>query len=258
MNPAAVWVTRPAPGNAVTSGVLRDAGYRVLDIPVLEVILEAAEPWPGETWPDWILFVSANAVAGLEAAGRQRGFPAGDRSRVRVAAVGTRTAEAAARAGWPGALVPEEENAVGLLEALPADGWEGRTVWIPAGNREGSARDDLPAALESRGARVAVLPVYRTEARALGAEEIARLEASAPGAAVVHSPSAAQAVLGPEAPAALEPWWAAAFVAIGARTGQACRRLGAARVHVAAAPSDRGILDVLASLPDLVREKERR
>lgn len=257
MTAAAVWVTRPAPGNAVTTAALREAGYHVIDIPVLEVVLEASGPWPGTSWPDWILFVSTNAVAGLEAAGAKLGFPAGDRAAVRVAAVGSKTAGAAARAGWPEALVPREENAVGLLEALPPGGWNGASVWIPAGNREGSARDDLPAALGALGAQVSVLPVYRTEERMLSAAETGRLQAAAPGAVVVHSPSSAEALLAAGAPGTAR-WRDAVFVAVGPRTGEACRRLGAARVEVAASPSDRGVLEVLSRLPDVVREKETR
>lgn len=257
MTAAAVWVTRPAPGNAATAAALGEAGYRVIDIPVLEVVLDASGPWPGASWPDWIVFVSANAVAGLEAAGAKLGFPAGDRGAVHVAAVGSKTAGAAVRAGWPEALVPRDESAAGLLGALPAEGWNGASVWIPAGNREGSARDDLPDALRARGAQVSVLPVYRTETRALTAAETGRLEAAAPGAVVVHSPSSAEAVLAAGAPHAAR-WRNAVFVAVGPRTAEACRRLGAARVVVAPSPSDRGVLEALSRRPDVVREKETR
>ena len=78
------------------------------------------------------VFVSGNAVVGLEEAGTNHGFPPGSREGVRVAAVGTRTSEKARDLGWNVSVVPDRENAEGLLDALVGNDMEGRTVWIPS------------------------------------------------------------------------------------------------------------------------------
>jgi uroporphyrinogen-III synthase len=204
-------------------------------------------------WPDWVVFVSANAVRGLEAAG----LPAGARSRVRAAAVGARTALEAAGHGWNVELVPKRENAEGLLEIMSRVDVRGKHVWIPGGNREGSARHSLPDALRARGAEVVTLGVYETLDRGLSADERAKLNAAVPGVVVFHSPSAVDAVFAENAPEEVRRWQSADLVAVGPATASQCRRERSERVWECSEPSDTALLALLASVGKRTPQEKR-
>ncbi len=108
---------------------------------------------------DWLVFTSPNApgrfAARLQAvAGRIR-LGAG----TRVACIGPATARACEEVGLRADLVPGEYLAEGLLEALEAWPVEGRRILVA---RAAEAREVLPRTLARRGARVDVVPLYRT------------------------------------------------------------------------------------------------
>lgn len=245
-NPA-VWMTRPEPGNTSSTAYLRNFGFPVVAVPVLEVRYVNPE-LRLEVWPDWVIFVSSNAVRGLEQALSGSGLPQAGRSRVRAAAVGSRTALEAGKHGWQVELVPSKESAEGLLELMSRMEMRGRRVWIPAGNREGSARGVLPETFKERGADVQVLLVYETCDRALSADDEARLNEAEPGAIVFHSPSAVEAVFSKVAPASVRRWQNALLLAIGASTAARAREMGLDRVREATEPSDPALVSLLGSL----------
>jgi len=248
-----IWITRPEPGNATTTAALQNDGFAVLGLPVLEVRhVVPREGWPSE-WPDWVVFVSANAVRGLEAAG----LPAGGRPRVRAAAVGARTALEAAGHGWNVELVPKSENAEGLLEIMGRVDMRGKRVWIPGGNREGSARHVLPDALRARGAEVVTLGVYETLDRVASVDELAKLNAATPGAVVFHSPSAVDVVFAKNASEEVRRWQGADLVAVGPVTAVQCRRQRSERVWECTEPSDLALLALLASIGKRVPQEKR-
>ena len=201
MNPARGLGHPPGPGNAATAGALRDAGYPVLDIPVLRD--PGPPPWPARTWPDWILFVSANAVATGGGGGAAR-VPAGDRARVRVAAVGRKTAEAARAgvAGGPGAGAGERGGSSG--GRCPRTVWQGSAVWIPAGNREGPPRG-TSRRRSGRGGPGVGAPGLPDRGARLNAEELARLKGPRPRGGGGPQPVGRGGGLGPaRSPAALD------------------------------------------------------
>ncbi|XIH16751.1 hypothetical protein C1N75_00450 [Curtobacterium sp. SGAir0571] len=103
----------------------------------------------GNTAP-WLVVTSATAVRVVS--GRVPRLPAG----VRVACVGEATARAAHEAGWPVDLVPDDESAVGLAAALPADGGP---VFFP---RSEIAATTLVDGLRARGIAVSEVVAYRT------------------------------------------------------------------------------------------------
>jgi len=245
-----IWVTRPEPANAVTSAALKKAGFEVVGLPVLEVRYTC--PGLPEQRPDWIVFVSANAVRGLET----MGVPSGLRSTAHVASVGSRTALEAANRGWNVELVPKSENADGLLEVLHRTDLVGRTVWIPSGNRDGSARQLLPEALRARGANVVTFGVYETLDRELAPSELAQLEGADPGCIVFHSPSAVPAVFSPAAPLALRGWQRADLVAIGPATVARCREVRADRVWECAEPSDAALLALITRVMHRITQEK--
>jgi uroporphyrinogen-III synthase len=252
-----VWVTRPRPGNAATADTLRAAGLPVVAVPLLETRVQVADPPPGLAWPELLILVSATAVRGLDAALARSDYPRGPREAVRVAAVGRKTAEAALTAGWRVEIVPAEENALGLLDALAAIDLAGRRVWIPAGNRPGSATRDLPDALRPRGAEVFVLPVYETLVRAPSGDDLAALDGAIPGAAVLHSPSSADALHDAGAPPAVRRWAAAAVsVSIGPVTTRRLEELGVMRMAECPEPTDGAVAATVTAL-DLMNPARR-
>ena len=248
-----IWVTRPEPANATTSAALHNAGFSVLGVPVLEVRLVAPSEGLPADWPEWIVFVSANAVRGLERAG----VPPEVRSRVHAAAVGSRTALVAAGHGWKVELVPKSENAEGLLEIFGHVDLKGLRVWIPGGNREGSAHQLLPEALRARGAEVMMFSVYETLNRELDASDLVRLEAAEPGFVLFHSPSAVEAVFSSAANMAVRRWQKADLVAIGPATLASCRRMRSDRIWECSEPSDTALVALIGSMTNRITEEER-
>ncbi len=88
-----VLVTRPATQSAGLCTRVRAAGGTALPWPAVRIVaIDAPPAGPDEPVPDWVLFVSANAVRlGLT------GIPAGPR----IAAIGPATAAALKAAGRP-------------------------------------------------------------------------------------------------------------------------------------------------------------
>jgi uroporphyrinogen-III synthase len=243
----AIWITRPEPGNRRTARAVEAAGGRVVALPVLEVELVPPHPLPRH-WPDWILLVSRNAGLGLEAALDASGMPGGDRRGVRVGAVGQATADWAHERGWNVEVVPERQNAEGLLAELEKRDLAASRVWIPAGDREGTARRLLPPALAERGAEVEVFQVYGVRVRGGAPGLWEPLVDHHPGAIVFHSPSAVETVAEESAPPVVRWRETAAWVAIGDSTAARCEKREARAVVRSAEPSDEGVIAALASI----------
>lgn len=157
-------VTRArAQARALTS-LLQAEGAKVLEFPVIEVV-------PPESWEaldaavrrlgdyGWVIFTSANGVRffweRLEAAGCDGRSLGG----ARVVAIGPATAEALRARGIEPDRIPTAYQAEGILAALADEPLDGVGILIP---RAAAARDVLPAELRKRGARVDVVPAYRT------------------------------------------------------------------------------------------------
>jgi len=243
----AIWITRPEPGNRRTARAVKEAGGTVVALPVLEVDLIPPHPAP-RFWPDWILLVSRNAGLGLEAALDAPGMPGGDRSGIRVGVVGEATADWARERGWNVEVVPARQNAEGLLAELAKRDLSASRVWIPAGDREGTARRLLPPALAKRGAEVEVFGVYSVRARGGIPGLWDPLADHLPGAIVFHSPSAVETVVGESAPPVVRWREAAAWVAIGDSTAARCTKREAHTVVRSAEPSDEGVIEALTSI----------
>jgi uroporphyrinogen III methyltransferase/synthase len=142
---------------------------------------------------DWVLVTSANAVDRFFAQLRD----ARQLGTAKVAAIGAATAAALERWRIVADVVASPSTAEGLLEALPD---APACALLP---RAEVAREVLPEGLRARGWDVDVLPVYRTERRAVtdaGADAIVFLSSSAVDAFVDANgttTSAAIACIGP-------------------------------------------------------------
>ena len=107
---------------------------------------------------DWVVFASVNAVRFTFAKMADMGLDARTFGAARVCAVGPKTATALASHGIRADVVPERYVAESLVQALTAVAeLDGTSVLIP---RAKVAREVVPQALQQRGARVEVLPLY--------------------------------------------------------------------------------------------------
>jgi len=129
---------------------------------------------------DWLLLTSARAIPYLlDGMGEVGLSPEGVRATgVRIGAVGPRSAEALALVGLTPDLVPARFHAAALVEALQE--WIGSQGRVETGGarilfpRAEEGRELIPLELERAGARVTVIPLYRSVPLPEAAEELAR------------------------------------------------------------------------------------
>ncbi len=143
---------------------LEEKGFETVTFPVIEFappkdktpLLEVSKKL--ETY-DWLILTSANSVKYFIQALESTGKSISDINDIKVCAVGPHTAEAARLAGIKTSLIPKVYDAEGIIETLKSLGMEGRNVLFP---RAEEGRDILPNGLRIIGAKVAIVPVYRT------------------------------------------------------------------------------------------------
>ncbi len=199
----AVVVTRAEGPDGPLSSELKGLGLQVLLWPAVSTEATETGQLDAELARirsfDWIVFASRHAVAAVTERVALR--PPG----LKVAAVGSATAQVLNQRGWTVDLLPDDANAAGLVAAFEARLTEARLtearlteargvaaraprVLFPASSR---ALPTIAAGLSQLGAEVVQVEAYRTEPASLDAEEcrvlIARGEI---GAVTFASPSA--------------------------------------------------------------------
>ena len=113
---------------------------------------------------DWLIFTSVNGVDYFLSRFQARGHELSELDELKVCAIGEATAEKLVEAQVHVDVVPREFKAEGIFAALEQflggpDALSGLNFLIP---RAAVARDYLPKALADAGARVDVVPAYRT------------------------------------------------------------------------------------------------
>lgn len=113
---------------------------------------------------DWLVFTSVNGVDYFLRRFKAGGYEPNEIDELRVCAIGEATAERLREAHVHVDVVPREFKAEGVFAALEQfvggrQALSGLNFLIP---RAAVARDYLPRALEAAGARVDVVPAYRT------------------------------------------------------------------------------------------------
>ncbi len=157
---------------------LEGYGARVISCPTIQIVApESYEPLDEAIdnlyGYDWLIFTSVNGVSYFLRRLAERGHETDELDELRVCAIGEATATRLRDARVHVDVLPEQFKAEGVFAALRDylggdEGFETLNFLIP---RAAAARDYLPRALEEAGARVDVVPAYRTvkpEASELG------------------------------------------------------------------------------------------
>lgn len=142
---------------------LRARGAEVLEVPAIEISPpESYEPLDRAlrnlSQYQWLIATSANAVAALRARMDALGLSAKACAHLRIAAIGSATAQALLALGLPPAITPPEYVAESLVEAIGGQ-TRGKHVLLV---RAAVARDVIPDTLRAQGTRVDVVDAYRT------------------------------------------------------------------------------------------------
>lgn len=162
-----VLITRAADQAKPMIEALRDAGADAIVAPAIRIVppadpellvraIDAARDYA------WIVFTSANGVRAFFDALAARGGDARKLGAARVAAIGPATAEALRAHGIRPDVMPQEYRGEAVAEAIIAQhGGPLRGAAVLLARAE-VARDALPERLRAEGARVDVVPAYRT------------------------------------------------------------------------------------------------
>jgi uroporphyrinogen III methyltransferase / synthase len=164
-----VVITRAHDQAAEFVAELKQYGAEVILCPTIEIcelesyerLDEAIEHLYGY---DWLILTSVNGVEHFFKRLRARERDASDLDELKVCAIGEATASRLRDLHVHVDVIPEEFKAEGVFAALERfvggkTGLKGMNMLIP---RASVARDYLPKALEQAGARVDVVPAYRT------------------------------------------------------------------------------------------------
>jgi len=239
-------VTRSRAQSSVLAGRLRDLGAEVVEVPMIRIVgptdggaaIRAAVRDLARF--DWLVLTSPNGGARtFDAIHEQSDVRA--LGGVRVAVVGTGTADALARHGIRADLVPERFVAESLLDAMPAPGPDaGSRVLLSVAE---GARPVLAEGLAAAGWDVTVAHPYRSEPVPVSPADEARIRGA--DAATFASSSTVDNLVAAIGADALPP----TVVTIGPITSAAARAHGLAVAAEAAPHSIDGLVDaVLAAL----------
>ncbi len=162
-------MTRAVQQAGKLSDGLKALGAEPVEVPVLEIrppesfaaldeALKKLDAGRDSQRFDWLILTSANAVATVVDRCRVLGLEVSEMKDLRVAAVGSATAEAARKADFRVTVVPDSYNSEGVVAAL-GNTILGKRVLLA---RAKVARDVIPDALTASGALMTVVDAYQT------------------------------------------------------------------------------------------------
>jgi uroporphyrinogen III methyltransferase/synthase len=162
-----VLVTRPRAQADAFARLLEESGATVLVLPTVEIV--EPEDWSAaddalRRLADYrmLIFTSANGVDRFLARLEEQGQSRQALRQMQCVAIGPATADAARASGLSVGIVPQEYRAEGVVQAVSealGDHLEGLRILLP---RALKAREVLPRELRKLGAKVDVVPVYRS------------------------------------------------------------------------------------------------
>jgi uroporphyrinogen III methyltransferase/synthase len=172
-----VLVTRSRTQASQLSVRLAELGARVFEFPTIQI--EPADSYqPLDAAIDnladyhWLIFTSVNGVEFFLDRLKNKGKDIRELKGIKLCAIGPATAQALEVLQLKLDYVPAEYRAEAIIEGLKHQGIQGRRVLIP---RAQEAREILPEELVKLGARVEVVPAYKTVKAEGNAAEIRQL-----------------------------------------------------------------------------------
>jgi uroporphyrinogen-III synthase/uroporphyrinogen III methyltransferase/synthase len=164
-----ILVTRALQQAGKLSDGLKALGAEPVEVPVLEIrppdsydgldaALKKLEPNKFAQSFDWLILTSANTVQTVAARCRLLEIDFAEIKALKVAAVGSATAEAARKVGFRVTVVPDSYHSEGLVSALGNSVLTKRVLLA----RAKVARDVIPDALTAVGALMTVVDAYQT------------------------------------------------------------------------------------------------
>jgi uroporphyrinogen III methyltransferase/synthase len=159
-----IMVTRTRAQASVLSSALTGLGAGVIECPTIR--LAPPDDWsPVDraldelTGFDWLVLTSPNGVDFLFERIREKGFDSRIMAPVKLAVIGSGTADRLAKFGLKADLMPEEFVAEDLARTLISTGMSGRKILLA---RSAQARIVLPEELTKAGAEVHDIVLYQT------------------------------------------------------------------------------------------------
>jgi len=168
-----VLVSRAKKQAGALSGLLRDLGCQVIEIPFIEIRkpssyrpLDAALKNIADY--DWLILTSVNGVEAMFQRMSKNKVDASNLAHLKVAAIGPATKSAIEKHGLGVAVTPKEYIAESVVAALQQKVNTKRVLLV----RAKVARDVIPRELRKAGAQVDVIEAYETVAPATSARRL--------------------------------------------------------------------------------------
>ena len=192
-----ILITRSASSAEKSFAHIQALGKEIIYFPTIETIplplnSEAEKMLSNYKNYDYLIFTSANGVKYFF--DFVSDFRLSDERRIKVAAVGTKTAEAVKFQGIKVDIIPDKFSAEGLLEVLSGEDLKDKKVLIPASE---NSRDFLMNGLRERGAEVVFVPIYKSVTRKVSEDDemFNLIKKSKPDVFVFTSPSSVRGFL---------------------------------------------------------------
>ena len=192
-----ILITRSRSSAEETFVHIQSLGREIIYFPTIETVplqLNAEERNKLSNYKnyDYLIFTSANGVKYFFEALGNFGIP--ENAKVKIAAVGTKTAEAVASHGVKVDFIPKTFSAEGLLEIFRDMDLEKKKILIPA---SANSRDVLSNGLREKGAEVDFTPVYKSVTRDIPEDDemFILIKNSKPDVLVFTSPSSVKGFL---------------------------------------------------------------
>lgn len=223
-----VLVTRALQQAGKLSEGLRALGAEPVEVPVLEIVApESYAPLDDALQNleryDWLILTSTNTLHAVSARSTHLGVNPANTEGLKVAAIGSATAEAARHCGFQIAVVPANYIAESLVESL-REQVAGRRVLLA---RAAIARDVIPDALRAAGAEVDVVDAYQNVLPEAAPERLRQAVSSGLDAATFTSSSSVTHLAEAARIAGIAwPFAGVPAVSIGPITSQTLRELG--------------------------------
>jgi uroporphyrinogen-III synthase/uroporphyrinogen III methyltransferase/synthase len=223
-----VLVTRAQHQAGKLSEGLRALGAEPVEVPVLEIVApESYAPLDDALQNldryDWLILTSSNTLQAVSARAALFGVNPANAEGLKVAAVGSATAEAARHCGFQVSVVPESYVSESLVASL-RDQIVGKRVLLA---RAAVARDVIPDALRATGATVDVVDAYRNVLPEAAPEQLRQALANGIDAATFTSSSSVMHLAEATRAAGVAwPFEGVPAISIGPITSQTLRELG--------------------------------